>query len=83
MEELHVQPTVSGRGLMAQGPLGVFKQRDSKVRVGLRTDLVEWTGADTLEAGQEEAVNTEAIRACLGLETGNRMVVTERGGWRT
>lgn len=33
--------------------------------------MVEWTGADTLEAGQEEAVAviTEAIRACLGLET--------------
>lgn len=70
---------------MVQGPLGMFKQRDSKVRVGLRTDLVEWTGADTLEAGQEEAVAviTEAISACLGLETDNRMVVTERGGWRT
>lgn len=47
--------------------------------------MVEWTGADTLEAGQEEAVAviTEAIRACLGLETDNRMVVTERGRWRT
>lgn len=33
--------------------------------------MVEWTGADTLEAGQEEAVTviTEAIRTCLGLET--------------
>lgn len=33
--------------------------------------MVEWTGADTLEAGQEKAVAviTEAIRACLGLET--------------
>lgn len=33
--------------------------------------MVEWTGVDTLEAGQEEAVAviTEAIRACLGLET--------------
>lgn len=38
MEELHVQPTVSGHGLVAQGPLGVFKQRDNKVRVGLRNN---------------------------------------------
>lgn len=65
--------------------MACLNRRTVKVRVGLRTDLVEWTGADTLEAGQEEAVAviTEAIRACLGLETGNRMVVTERGGWRT
>lgn len=38
MEELHVQPTVSGHGLVAQGPLGMFKQRDNKVRVGLRNN---------------------------------------------
>lgn len=44
MEELHVEPTVSGRGLMVQGPLGVFKQRVSKVRVGLRTDW--WSGLE-------------------------------------
>lgn len=44
MEKLHVQPTVSGHGLMAQGPLGMFKQRDSKVTVGLRNFW--WSGLE-------------------------------------